>query len=251
MKTVTVRGVEIGTGRPKIAASITGADRAAVLAQAQALKALPVEIAEWRMDCFSSGEELTDVLDGLRRVLGPMPLLATYRTRREGGKGDAAAEEYLAVNEAVLAAGGVDLLDVELFSGEETVSRLIAAAHRAGVAVVASSHDFEKTPEKGEMLRRLRRMEELGADLLKLAVMPRTRRDVLTLLEVTETLHSGGVRRPLITMSMGRLGALTRVCGGVFGSAVTFGAASEASAPGQLDVTELARMLALLQPEEA
>jgi len=40
---------------------------------------------------------------------------------------------------------------------------------------------------------------------------------------------------PLITMSMGAIGAVTRFCGGAFGSAATFGVTSgtTASAPGQ------------------
>lgn len=249
MKTVVIRGVEIGAGQPKIAASITGAERGAVLEQAQALRALPVDIAEWRMDCFAAPEEIIPCLAALREALGPMPLLATYRTRREGGAGGAPLDAYLALNEAVLAAGGADLLDVELFSGEETASRLIAAAHKKGTAVILSSHDFEQTPEKDEMLRRLRRMQDLGADILKLAVMPRTRRDVLALLDVTEEMSAQYARRPLITMSMGPLGTLTRVCGGVFGSAVTFGAAETASAPGQLDAAVLDQMLAHLFPE--
>lgn len=92
-----------------------------------------------------------------------------------------------------------------------------------GVRVVLSNHDFEKTPLKDELIRRLCRMQELGADLLKIAVMPRCRSDVLLLLQATEEMLSQHARKPLITMSMGDLGMVTRICGGFFGSAVTFG----------------------------
>lgn len=252
MKTVSIRGVEIGAGKPKIAASITGATQAEIIAKAKAFQTLPVDVAEWRMDWFEQIEDSSAVarcLASLRAALGDMPLLATFRTDREGGKRSLSLEGYKALNKAVIASGQADLLDVELLSGEETVSGLIGAAHRAGVAVVLSNHDFTQTPPQAEMLRRLCRMQELDADILKLAVMPRCRSDVRALLQVTEemSLHT---QRPLVTMSMGRLGTVSRVCGETFGSAMTFGAVDTASAPGQITVETLAKILSLLSSEQ-
>lgn len=254
MNTVRVRGVEIGAGKPKIAASITGNDRDAILAQAAALCALPVDVAEWRMDHFDRVEDGSAVeacLRDLRRTLGNKVLLATFRSEKEGGQRCLPAECYTALNEAVIASGQADLLDVELFSGSEVVQRLIAAAHGAGMAVILSSHDFEKTPPEAEMVSRLCRMQELGADILKLAVMPRSRRDVLTLLQATEEMYTLHARRPLVTMSMGALGQITRACGEAFGSAMTFGAAAQCSAPGQMDVNALEQVLTLLSSAPA
>ena len=77
-------------------------------------------------------------------------------------------------------------------------------------------------------------MQELGTDVAKFAVMPTCERDVLTLLSATLTMKEQHNDTPVITMSMGRLGALSRVCGTLSGSAVTFGTAGRASAPGQL-----------------
>ena len=108
---------------------------------------------------------------------------------------------------------------------------------------MASNHDFDKTPERGEMLRRLRRMQEIGGDVPKLAVMPRTKSDVLELLAATEEMVRTYADRPIITMSMSGIGAVSRICGEIFGSALTFGAAKKASAPGQLAVEELDAML--------
>lgn len=249
MNTVSVRGVEIGAGRPKIAVSITGATQDAILAQARALRALPVDVAEWRMDWFDRVEEgaaVQQCLAALRAALGDLPLLATFRTDREGGQRHLPTEHYIALNEFVAASGQADLLDVELFSGHESVQRLVAAAHSANMAVILSSHDFEKTPPKAELVSRLCRMQELGGDLLKLAVMPRSRSDVLTLLQATEEMYTCHATQPLITMSMGRLGMITRVCGETFGSAMTFGSALRSSAPGQLPVEKLDQLLSLL-----
>ena len=86
----------------------------------------------------------------------------------------------------------------------------------------------------------------MGADIAKIAVMPQSRKDVLTLLSATEEMTSEYAKIPVITMSMGGLGAISRICGEVFGSAVTFGAVSRESAPGQLGAEELDMALSIL-----
>lgn len=248
MKTVCVRNIEIGAGRPKIAVSITGSSQDTILRRAAALRDLPVDIAEWRMDCFSGvsdGSAVQSCLSALRNTLGDLPLLATFRTAREGGQQYLSAEHYEALNEYVLSSGKVDLLDLELFTEKSSLLRLMSGAHSAGVPVVLSNHDFEKTPSHREMVDRLCHMQEMGGDILKLAVMPRCRGDVLTLLSATEEMYSYHAKRPLITISMGTLGRISRLCGGHFGSAVTFGAASAASAPGQIPVEKLDQILTL------
>lgn len=90
-------------------------------------------------------------------------------------------------------------------------------------------------------------MQLKGADICKIAVMPRNSEDVLTLLEATRKMYENYADRPLITMSMGTLGMISRISGQVFGSAATFGSAGTASAPGQISVSELRKLLNTLQ----
>ena len=123
--------------------------------------------------------------------------------------------------------------------------RALRAAHEKGIAVICSSHDFAKTPAREELLRRFRAMEALDADILKLAVMPQSPEDVLTLLSATAEMDAAG-SRPVISMSMGRLGAISRLCGEVFGSSCTFGAVGKASAPGQMNAADLDTVLNLI-----
>ena len=112
--------------------------------------------------------------------------------------------------------------------------------------VVASNHDFDKTPEKEELVHRLCKMQELGADIPKIAVMPQNKKDVLTLLAATEEMASEHADRPIITMSMAGTGLVSRLCGEVFGSALTFGAVGKASAPGQMNAADLNTVLNLI-----
>lgn len=249
MKTVKIRDVEIGAGIPKICVPIVGVTKEEILAQAKSLQSLPVDVVEWRIDWFENVfdfDSLKDTLTDLRAALGDLPLLMTFRTSKEGGEKAIEPEAYAELNIRAAQTGLVDLVDVEVFTGDEIVSRIIREAHAAGVKIVASNHDFDKTPDKDDIVSRLRKMQDMDADIPKIAVMPRCKRDVLTLLAATEEMATDYADRPIITMSMAGTGVISRICGEVFGSALTFGAAGKTSAPGQMGVQDLNTVLGLL-----
>lgn len=246
---VTVRDIKIGEGIPKICVPIVGRTQTEIIKLAKECTGLPLNLVEWRADWFEDVKDISAVLKTvkeLRKVLGDIPLLFTFRTAKEGGQCTIEKDMYKELNIAVSASGLADLIDVEVFAGKALVKEVIEEAHKYGALVIASNHDFEKTPPKEELIDRLMLMQQLGADILKIAVMPRTERDVLTLLDATCTMKDQYAKCPLITMSMAGLGALSRICGETFGSAVTFASARKASAPGQIDVKALAGMLEIL-----
>lgn len=249
MNTVKVRNVEIGSGVPKICVPIVGVTKEDILAEAKSFDNIPVDVVEWRVDWFENVfdfSKVKDTLKDLRAVLGDTPLLMTFRTSKEGGEKSIEIDDYAMFNIKVAETGYVDLIDVEVFTGDDVVKKIIAGAHNAGVKVIASNHDFDKTPDKDDIISRLRKMQDLGADILKIAVMPTNKKDVLTLLAATEEMYSDYAERPIITMSMAGTGVISRLCGEVFGSSLTFGAAVKASAPGQMGVNDLSTVLALL-----
>ena len=248
-KIVEVRGVKIGEGIPKIIVPIVGTTKEEILAAAASFSGVPMDLVEWRADWFENVFDLTEVegvLTELRKALGDTPLLFTFRTSKEGGEKAIGTEEYVKLNITASQTGLVDLIDVEAFTGDETVRKIIDAAHAAGVKVVASNHDFDKTPEKDDIVGRLCRMQELGADIPKIAVMPRSKKDVLVLLSATEEMASEYADRPIITMSMSGTGLISRLSGEVFGSSCTFGAVGKASAPGQMNAADLGTVLNLI-----
>lgn len=246
MQTVSVRNVVIGEGMPKICTPIVGTTREEIIEEVKAISALPADIVEWRVDWYEDvfdPAETLSVLRELRKIIGEMPLLMTFRTLKEGGSRDIGAEEYTDINIMAAESGLVDMIDVELFMGDDIVEKIISRAHETGVKVVVSNHDFGKTPSEENLIERLRRMQDLGADIPKIAVTPSSKKDVLTLLSATEEMVSQYADRPIITMSMGAEGAISRIAGEFFGSAVTFGSGVKASAPGQIGVRQLKTLL--------
>ena len=249
MNTVKVRNIEIGAGIPKICVPIVGVTKEEIITEAKTFDSIPVDVVEWRVDWFENVfefDKVEDVLKDLREALGDTPILFTFRTSKEGGEKALEPEPYKELNIKAAQSGYVDLVDVEVFTGDDIVKEIVKNAHACGVKVVASNHDFDKTPEKDEIVKRLRKMQELDADIPKIAVMPNCKKDVLTLLSATEEMYTEYADRPIITMSMAGTGVISRLCGEVFGSALTFGAAKKASAPGQMGVEDLKIVLELL-----
>jgi 3-dehydroquinate dehydratase-1 len=256
MDRVVIRDLVVGEGRPKICLPIVGADQECILQEAEHIrKSKLADLVEWRADfydeMFDSGGRIDEaavlqMLKSLRDTLGKIPLLFTFRTKKEGGEREIHQLYYECLLELAASSGYVDLIDVEALSNEQVSEKIIKRIHSHGVNVIASNHDFTKTPSKDEIKSRLLHMQELGADVCKLAAMPQNRDDVLTLLNATYELNRDGIRKPIVTMSMGGEGSISRLTGEFFGSAITFGCLKEASAPGQIDAFKLQAVLQIM-----
>ena len=239
MSCVNVRGCPIGEGRPKTILPIVEGTEAAILDKAAQFSTLPADCVEWRVDHFDDARTpgaVARCLAKLRVALKDKLLLVTFRTQAEGGQAALSPAEYRQFLELVLDTDCADLLDIEFFTAGADLPALVEQAHSAGVAVVCSSHDFTKTPPRAELVCRMVQMQQAGADLPKLAVMPQSRTDVLELLTATAEMADLHPETPVITMSMGALGAVSRLAGETFGSAMTFANPGQASAPGQISL---------------
>ncbi len=249
MDSVIIRKTEIGSGVPKICVPIVGRTEDDIIEGAKALKTVPKDLAEWRADWYEDvfrEEKVKAVLGRLREILGETPLLFTFRTAKEGGEKAITEKDYLSLNQMAIESGKVDLVDVEIFRDKETVKNIISCARKNMVKVIASNHDFQKTPPKEEIIRRLRYMQDAGADILKIAVMPQKKSDVAVLLSATEEMTAYYAKKPVVTMAMSGLGVISRLTGEFFGSAITFGSARKASAPGQIPAEHLQEILDIL-----
>ncbi len=248
-KIVKVKNINIGEGVPKICVPIIGKNKEDIIKEVKELKEECLDVIEWRVDFFENVENIQEVkntLYELKSYISNIPLLFTFRSIVEGGEKLISKDYYITLNKEISNTGLIDLLDVELFIGDEIVEEVVNFAHKKGVKVIISNHDFNKTPKKEEIISRLCRMQELGADLPKIAVMPQNEKDVLVLLEATNEMFRIYADRPIVTMSMSGVGVISRLCGEIFGSALTFGAAKNVSAPGQISFKELNSVLNLL-----
>ncbi|MEG3113447.1 type I 3-dehydroquinate dehydratase [Pantoea sp. T14] len=244
-----VGNVRIGQGQPAIIVSTSGQDEASVLQETeQAARTHEVSIVELRVDKLAfamDGPRVAKLGQSMRQKLNGKPLLLTFRTKQEGGEKMLDDARYTQLYQQWLAAGFADMVDIEMRIGEQPIQKLVAESRQQKVAVILSYHDFNATPSNEEMLQRLEWQAAHGADVLKIAVMPKTPEDVNRLTSVTWQMrqHSD---KPLLTMAMGGKGTISRIAGEVYGSNLTFGNLGQASAPGQLDVNVLYQTLKAL-----
>jgi len=242
MPELEIRGLTIGTGTPKVIVPIVGNTQHEILADTTQIVATTPDLIEWRADFYDdvlSEKGLKDTLGKLRSILQNIPLIFTLRTSSEGGNIQISDEKYSELLKFVVAIRDADIIDVELFRREGKIAELVDAIHDRNGFVIMSNHDFHATPEKTEIVSRLRKMQEVGGDLLKIAVMPQSTDDVIVLMDATNEMATNYARKPLVTMSMGGLGSISRLAGEFFGSSMTFGSVGKKSAPGQIPVSEL------------
>ena len=155
MNTIKIRDIEIGAGAPKIIVPIVGVTKEDILNEAKTFDSIPVDVVEWRVDWFEhvfEFDKVEDVLKELRTVLDNIPLLLTFRTKKEGGEKAIDTKDYKELNLRAAKTGYVDFIDVEIFTGDDVVREIIDGAHAAGVRVIASNHDFFKTPAKSDII---------------------------------------------------------------------------------------------------
>lgn len=252
MKTVNLRNVILGEGIPKICVPLVGKTLEEIETEAKFLNDIDFDLVEFRVDFFEYVENIQkvkEVLLEIRKILKEKPILFTFRSYKEGGQREVSDEFYFKLNKEIIRTNLIDAVDVELFNDEKSILELIEAAHSKDVKVIMSNHDFQKTPTKEEIISRLVKMQELGADVTKIAVMPKCSSDVLTLLYATNDMKINYAKCPFITMSMGKDGVISRISGEVFGSSVTFGSAKKVSAPGQIQAKQLKKVLDIVHKQ--
>ena len=278
------RSIPAPGGLPAVVVSLTGPSLAQALTQARSAIDAGADVLELRVDlleeaCALAAPEPLDAATAAAQVLECLrglgeaidatdgadagaPVLLTCRTAAEGGRAQLDDTAYGAFLRSVLD-GLADwapehrpaAIDVEVQRG--CLPQVCAQAHALGIDVVASFHDFEATPADEALAEVLARMAREGADLAKIAVWPTSVDDVARLLGVCARATAGagegtGLGVPVAAMSMGALGAVSRVAP-AFGSALTFAVVPDeqgqarVSAPGQLPIQDVRRCLELLR----
>ena len=228
--------------KTKICIPIIGQDEKEVLDQTEKILQMQPDLIEWRADYIEKLD--TDVIENitakLKNIIGNVKLVFTFRTADEGGKQSISDEKYSEI--CCKAAENCDYVDVEIMGHMKIAKNLIAEIKKNGAKVIGSNHHFDNTPSNGEIIDIMKKMEEQGADICKIAVMPEAKEDVERFMDVSSQLKDI-LNVPIITMSMGELGAVSRICTNITASSVSFAAGVDASAPGQVKADILRKLL--------
>ena len=238
--------------RCAICVPIVGPTIKDIFSQVQEAAQAKVDLIELRPDMWMKGSSISEeeyiptivnLVEEVHSKYEKMPMLFAWRSLAEGGETSLSNENYGNLLQAIVDQNVVDAVDVELFAYTDTIGQIIKEAHHQGLQTVISYHNFLSTPKVKRLHIYAERMISAGAAVIKFALMPTTNEDVLSVLQFTKELSERYPQLPRITMSMGKLGQMTRTCGHVFGNCLTFGTLGQASAPGQVEVAVLKQLV--------
>ncbi len=216
---------------PAIAVAVRDTVSDAFLSDAVGLGA---DFIELRVDQFEN--KRADAVRAFAKRASVLPRIGTLRSKEEGGGWLASEGERLACYVAFLDV--FEAVDIEICA-REIRDDVIAAAHQGDRPVIASFHDFERTPPLSLLRERVAEAREAGADLVKVATYCGTPADVRTLAALLVEECDAGI----IVLGMGPLATVTRLAFPAMGSRITYTSDGIALAPGQMDLPTTVRLM--------
>ncbi|HEU4255817.1 TPA: type I 3-dehydroquinate dehydratase [Streptococcus pneumoniae] len=211
------------------------------LEEAQALDAtryLDADIIEWRAD-YLPKEAILQVAPAIFEKFAGRELVFTLRTRSEGGEIDLSPEEYIHLIKEVAQFYQPDYIDFEYYSYKDVFEEMLDFPN-----LVLSYHNFQETPEN--MMEILSELTLLNPKLVKVAVMAHTEQDVLDLMNYTRGFKTLNPEQEYVTISMGKVGKVSRITADVTGSSWSFASLDEVSAPGQISLASMKKIREIL-----
>ena len=206
-----------------------------------AMRYIDADIIEWRAD-FLPKEAILQVAPGIFEKFAGRELLFTLRTRAEGGEIDLDSAEYVQIIKDVAQLYQPEYIDFEYFSHKDVFEEMLDFPN-----LVLSYHNFQETPEN--MMEILSELTSLTPKVVKVSVMAHTEQDVLDLMNFTRGFKTLNPEQEYVTISMGKMGKVSRITSDVTGSSWSFASLDEASAPGQISLSSMKKIREILNED--
>ena len=206
-----------------------------------AMRYIDADIIEWRAD-FLPKEAILQVAPAIFEKFAGRELLFTLRTRAEGGEIDLDSAEYVQIIKDVAQLYQPEYIDFEYFSHKDVFEEMLDFPN-----LFLSYHNFQETPEN--MMEILSELTSLTPKVVKVSVMAHTEQDVLDLMNFTRGFKTLNPEQEYVTISMGKVGKVSRITSDVTGSSWSFASLDEASAPGQISLSSMKKIREILNED--
>ncbi|SNU08597.1 3-dehydroquinate dehydratase [Lachnospiraceae bacterium] len=261
MNELRVGDFTFGNGTPRICVPLIGRTEDEILNHANLIRSeinrldakykdnpeLKIAVIEWRADFYEqlgNTDKLLEILKKIREIFIDRLLLFTFRSEEQGGelRHDRVGGNLEPVMRAAIGSGLIDIVDIEVTCGNYKIARATTGAHSQGVKVLMSYHDTRHTPHDEDLIEKLRDMEILGGDILKIAVTPKNEFDTRRMMDLNKRMVSECFK-PVVLISMGEKGVKSRFKCKETGACLTFATVGQESAPGQMEAADLIALL--------
>ena len=206
-----------------------------------AMRYIDADIIEWRAD-FLPKEAILQVAPAIFEKFTGRELLFTLRTRAEGGEIDLSSEEYVQIIKDVAQLYQPEYIDFEYFGHKDVFEEMLDFPN-----LVLSYHNFQETPDN--MMEILSELTSLTPKVVKVSVMAHTAQDVLDLMNFTRGFKTLNPEQEYVTISMGKVGKVSRITSDVTGSSWSFASLDAASAPGQISLSNMVKIREILNED--
>lgn len=200
-----------------------------------------VDIIEWRAD-FLDKDGIMTVAPVIFEKFSGREIIFTIRTDKEGGNINLSDGDYVELLKNINAIYHPDYVDFEYFSHKEAFQQMLDFPN-----LVLSYHNFDETPEN--LMESFSELTALAPRVVKVAVMPQSEQDVLDLMNYTRGFKTLNPEQEYAIMSMGKLGRVSRFAVDVFGSSWSFASLEQASALGQVALTDMKHIREVLDAD--
>lgn len=200
-----------------------------------------VDLIEWRAD-FLPKEAILAVAPAIFEKFAGYEVIFTLRTENEGGHISLSDEEYVSLIKEVNAIYKPDYIDYEYYSYKAIRDEMYEFPN-----LVLSYHNFQETPEN--LMEIFSELTALAPRVVKIAVMPKNEQDVLDLMNYTRGFKTLNPEQLYVTMSMSKLGQISRIAADLIGSAWTFASDEQVSAPGQMSLFDMRKIKEILDAD--
>ena len=196
------------------------------------------DLIEWRAD-FLEKDEILKVAPAIFEKFAGRELLFTLRTKKEGGNIQLSDEEYVTLIKDVAHLYQPDYVDFEYFSHKEKFEEMLEFPN-----LVLSYHNFNETPDN--MVEILSELTSMTPKAVKVSVMAHSEQDVLDLMNYTRGFKTLNPEQEFATISMGKVGKISRIASDLTGSSWSFASLDEATAPGQISLSNMKKIRDIL-----
>lgn len=196
------------------------------------------DIIEWRAD-FLPKDDILNVAPAIFEKFAGRELIFTLRTQAEGGKIQLSDDDYIALIKEIAELYQPDYIDYEYFSHKERFEEMLEFPN-----LVLSYHNFDETPEN--MMEILSELTSLTPKVVKVSVMAHNEQDVLDLMNYTRGFKTLNPEQDFVTISMGKVGKISRLATDLTGSSWSFASQDQSSAPGQISLSNMKKIQEIL-----
>ena len=200
-----------------------------------------VDLIEWRAD-YLDRDDILSVAPAIFEKFAGRGLIFTLRSINEGGHIDLSPMEYVEMIKEVADLYHPDYIDFEYFSHRSVFEHMLDFPN-----LILSYHNFQETPEN--LMEVLSELTALNPAVVKVAITPQNEQEVLDLMNYTRGFKTLNPDQEYVTIAMGRLGKITRLAADLMGSSWTFASLDQASAPGQISLSDMRQILEVLHAD--